>query len=247
MQATSVRTVRPLRNSHVTKNILPVLIVTSVLLGACSTVASPSADSAPSAAPVEEAAPVAAATETSTDDAGTEFIVSEGSEIRFYIFELFRGDPLIVEGINTEVTGSVQVDGDAVSLSPIVADASAFVTERGKAPSPLGGEVGWRDEAIDRFILRASEFPEIVFTPDSLDGLEPGPGSLSGILEVKGVSAPVTFDVTITESADGWTVSGTTEVLRSTFELTLPTVAHVAEVADEVTLEIDLVFAPPTT
>lgn len=218
------------------------LLMAAALLGACNG-SDPVAEPTPLPADAPGAA-VAAASDETGEGSGTTYALAPGSEARFYIFELFRGEPLIVEGINTDVAGTVTVEGEQAVLSPVVLDAAGFVTERGAAPSPLGDEIGWRDEAIDRFILDVDDYPEIVFVPDSDSDLSPGMGSLEGTLTVRDVTAPVVFDVQLEEADSGWLVEGSTDVLRSTYGLTIPGVAHIAEVADEIRLEIELLFEP---
>ena len=68
--------------------------------------------------------------------------------------------------------------------------------------------------------------------------------SLAGTLTVRDVSRPVTFDVSISATDDGYLVTGSADVLRSEFGLVIPRVAHVAEVADEVELQLEFYFAP---
>lgn len=219
------------------KRLIPLLA--AVVLAGCSTVDTEAASS-------ETPGPDPTTTSTTTpalDASTTSLALVPGSEVRFYIFELFRGEPLVVEAINDDVTGSITLDGDTAIPGTFVIEADGFVTERGEAPSPLGEEVGWRDEAIDRFILDVADHPEILFEPDAVP-LTADTTELGGTLTVRDVSRPVTFSVEITETDDGYTVTGVADVLRTDFDLRIPTVAHVAEVADEVQLQLEFYFAP---
>ena len=66
-----------------------------------------------------------------------------------------------------------------------------------------------------------------------------------GDLTIRGISNPVTFDVTVDEaSADGIEASASATVDRTDWDLNIPSVPFVASVAEEVTLELDLVLAP---
>lgn len=226
-----------------TRTFALLLLVAAALLGACNT-SDPVADPTPHDEADAPDSAVGAASVEVGEGTGTAFGIAPGSEARFYIFELFRGEPLIVEGINTDVTGTITVEDEQAVLSPIVMDAAGFVTERGAAPSPLGDEIGWRDEAIDRFILDVADHPEIVFTPDAGTEITPDMTVIEGALTVRDVTAPVSFDVVVEETATGWLVEGSADVLRSTYGLTIPGVAHIAEVADEIRLEIELLLEP---
>jgi polyisoprenoid-binding protein YceI len=220
------------------KRLIPLL--TAVLLAGCSTVGT---EATSSETPGPDPTTTSPSTTAAPDASMNSMALAPGSEVRFYIFELFRGEPLVVEAINDDVTGSITIDGDTAIPGTFVIEADGFVTERGEAPSPLGEEVGWRDEAIDRFILDVADHPEILFEPDAVP-LTTDTTELGGTLTVRDVSQPVTFSVEISETDDGYAVTGVADVLRTDFGLRIPTVAHVAEVADEVQLQLEFYFAP---
>jgi polyisoprenoid-binding protein YceI len=229
------------RRIPIMKRLIPVVL--AVLVAGCSTVGADTA--APEPSPSTQASStttVVTAAETAAMASTLE--LAPGSEVRFYIFELFRGEPLVVEAINDDVEGSVSIDGDTATAGTFVIEADGFVTERGDAPAPLGGEIGWRDEAIDRFILDVADHPEITFEPDDV-ALTTGTTELPGVLTVRDISKPVVFAVEITETEDGYAVTGSADVLRSDYELRIPRVAHVAEVADELELQLEFYFEPP--
>ncbi len=215
----------------------PASVALAVVLAACSAAATESAPTTiADPAPTTTTAP----TET-TATTGSSLSLQPGSEVRFYIFELFRGEPLVVEAINDDVEGAVEIDGDTALPGTFVIEADGFVTERGDAPAPLGGEIGWRDEAIDRFILDVADYPEIIFEPDPVE-LTTESTELTGTLTVRDVSLPVTFSVDIEQTPGGYGVTGSAEVLRSDFGLRIPKVAHIAEVADELELQLEFYF-----
>ena len=196
----------------------------------------------PSTDAVESLAPV--------DTGGTVLELQHESEVRFVIFQYFRGSPNWVEGVNPRVRGEGVVTDDAITIGEVVIRAETFKTEKNKPPNPLGDEVGWRDEAIDRYILEVADHPEITFLPTGspdlvADGRYRG---VTGDLTIRGITKSVTFFVAISPSGDEtYAVNGFANVVRSDFGLTLPTVRHVTEIAEDVSLEFDFVYGPAAT
>src|SRR5262245_43289432 len=89
----------------------------------------------------------------------------------------------------------------------------------------------------------------IVFTPTALKGL-PASGQagdtltfqIAGDLTISGVTKPVTFATTVTaESATKLSGLAKAQVLRSDFNLNIPNVSSVADVTNEVQLELQFV------
>jgi polyisoprenoid-binding protein YceI len=199
----------------------------------------------------EAAAPTEAVESIATvDQTGTVLELQHESEVRFVIFQYFRGDPNFVEGVNPRVSGQVLVTDDGIEIGEVVIRAETFKTEKNKPPNPLGDEVGWRDEAIDRYILEVADHPEITFSPTGdpeliADGRY---RAVNGDLTIRGITNPVTFFVAISQTGDDtYAVNGFASVTRSDYGLTLPTVRHVTEVAEDVSLEFDFVYGPATT
>ena len=108
-----------------------------------------------------------------------------------------------------------------------------------------------RDRTIRRFILRSGEdeYQFITFTPTSIAGLptEAQPGDsfsfdVTGDLQIRDFVAPVTFAVTVTaDSATRITGLAQATVQRSTFDLNIPNVPGVADVTEDVRLELAFV------
>ena len=161
------------------------------------------------------------------------------SEARFVIDEILNGSPNTVVGATREIQGEIRVDPEEPILSvvgPISIDAESFVTDN-----------GFRNRAIHRFILEANNFPAITFVSTALEGL-PSPASveqtytfrLTGDLTIRDTTRSVTFEVTLTvQSADRLSGSATATIERSEFGLSIPSVPQVAEVSNEVILELD--------
>jgi len=105
-----------------------------------------------------------------------------------------------------------------------------------------------RNGAIRNFILNTNKYEYITFTPKSVSGLtgagqtgQPFTFQLTGDLTIRNVTKSVTFDVTAQGAADQ--ISGTAKatVNRSDYRLTIPSVPNVANVGEQVTLQIDFV------
>ena len=183
----------------------------------------------------------------STEAVGTvkTFVIDSAQSVAsFEIDEVLRGSPNQVLGQTNQVAGQVQVDLADLSstqFSQIVVNARTFRTGSDQ-----------RDRAIRGPIILNSasdEFEFIILDIDSATGLggsaEPGDMlsfSIAGNLTIKGVTNEVVFDVEVTLS-DESTVEGpvTTTVLRSDFDIGIPSVPGVAEVTDEVVLSLRFV------
>ena len=193
----------------------------------------------PTAEPTAETTPESAAA-----PAATLFrIVSAESEARFTLTEDLRGTFTTVVGKTKEVAGDIFVDfanPSASKVGEIVINARTLATDN-----------DFRNRALRSEILQSAQdaYEFIRFTPTELIGL---PASLSvgeevtfqiaGNLTVRDITQPITFSVTAkAESADRLTGTGSAAVTRAQFNLSIPNVPNVANVSDEVTLEIDFV------
>lgn len=165
-------------------------------------------------------------------------IDQSASEARFFINEVLVGIPTEVKGVTSLISGTVTVDPANPAQSQvgtISVDASDLKTDR-----------NLRNRAIRRFILESGNYQYITFTPTAISGLpeQATPGDtftfqVTGDLKIKGVTQPVTFDVELT--ADSATqISGLAEatVKRSDYGLEIPSAPGVADVTDEVRLEL---------
>ena len=77
------------------------------------------------------------------------------------------------------------------------------------------------------------------------DAAAPFTFTVTGDLTIRSVTQPVTFTVEITEATEtGLAGSATAEVLRSDFDLNIPSVPSVANVTDEVQLDLVFVATP---
>jgi polyisoprenoid-binding protein YceI len=170
-------------------------------------------------------------------------ILSDQSQVRFSIYEELNGVPTTVVGVTNQVAGEAALDLSDLSqtlLGEIRINARTLVTNEDR-----------RNQAIRNRILNTDQFEYITFLPAQITGLD---GSavvgqtitfqVSGDLTIRQVTLPVVFDVTtVLGSNNQITGTATTVIQRSNFQLAIPSVPFVANVGEDVTLEIDFVLA----
>jgi polyisoprenoid-binding protein YceI len=220
-------------------------MIAVLLLAACGAEASPEPTTAPQ--PTDE--PTA---EDTTDDlppppegeGGGDvrtFSIVE-AEARFYIDEVLFGNDVTVEGVNTDVSGEVDVNYDdlsSVTFRPITIDANGFVTDNNN-----------RNRAIQRFVLETGQAgnDSILFEVSSVEGLpeaatvgESYDVTIEGLLTVRGQSNPVTFTGTLTPVSqtriEGSLSTG--DIDYSQWGVTVPQPPSVTFVADTMRMEFD--------
>ena len=189
--------------------------------------------SAPITAPVLE-----------TEASGQLFrIVPDKSEAKFKIDELLLGEEVRVVGRTSELAGDILLNEENVAESEV---GTVRVNVR-----TLITDNQFRNRAIRGEILESSkpeyEFSE--FTPTAIESpsttLTEGESvnlTITGDLKVRDIIAPVSFDATV--SKDSTTrLSGvaTTLIQREDFKLTIPEAKGVADISEEVTLELNFV------
>jgi polyisoprenoid-binding protein YceI len=165
----------------------------------------------------------------------------EESEARFIIDEVLRGEPTTVIGVTNEIAGQIQVDEEnptQTQIDSITVQTGALTTDN-----------NLRNGAIRDLILNSGSFPVVTFTPTSIEGL-PAQGAvgetyaltITGDLSVRDVTREVTFEASVTPVSESRIEgSAATTISRSDYGLTIPSVPNVADVGDEVILEIDFV------
>ena len=210
------------------------------------------ADAAPPAATAgDQAPPGDVATPASTEAAAggavaaavgsTQFVIDQASsEARFLINETLIGIPTEVKGITSQITGTLAIDTAdpaKTTVSTITIDARDLRTDR-----------DLRNRAIRRFILESNkdEYRYITFTPTAITGLPANAAAgdsftfqITGDLKIKDVSKPVTFDVEV-KADSAAEISGLAKatVKRSDFNLSIPSAPGVADVTDDVQVEL---------
>ena len=188
----------------------------------------------------EAAAAVQAAAAAQAATAGTLYrIDTAGSQVSFTLTEDLRGTPTTVVGTTDQVAGELFVDFAAPANSKmgvIRINARTLVTDQ-----------EFRNRAIRSNILQSSndKYQFIEFTPTSITGLpdKVATGStikfkVTGALKIRDIVQSVTFDVSVTADADSLTGSATTQVTRDQYNLQIPNAPGVANVSNDVTLDI---------
>lgn len=163
------------------------------------------------------------------------------SEVRFMIDEILRGELNTVIGITNQVAGEIAIDFNDLSNSivgPIKINMRTLTTDN-----------NIRNRALQNRILNTNQFEFVVFTPTQIQNLpasveigEPFTIQLLGDLAIRNITGQETFEVTITAMSNtrihGF---GKVRVLRSDYDLAIPSVPLVGDVADEVFLEIEFI------
>ena len=196
------------------------------------------------AAPADTAAPEATEAAAPSDGTLVFNIDQSQSEVRFILSEVLSGNPTTVVGASNQVAGQIAVNPSDLSTAQvgvIQVNARTLETDRSQ-----------RNNAIRNRILHTDTYEFITFTPTEVRGLSgsAAPGDsftfqLVGDLTIQDVTQQVVFDVTATADS-GTQISGsaTTTVQRSDYGLQIPSVPQVADVSEEVTLELDFVAVP---
>jgi polyisoprenoid-binding protein YceI len=223
------------RMSHFRLHQLFILLAFSLFLSACVGGGIPGI--APAAGQSTSSNPRAAAAAGTTSFV----IIPEESEARFILSEEFLGTPKTVLGATNQLNGELSVDPAnpaSNSISTIQVDARTFVTDNER-----------RDVAVRRFILQSDrdEYQFITFTPAEITGLPENSNvgdelnfQVTGDLQIRDIVHAASFDVAVTVvSAKELTGVARAVIMRSDFELTIPQVPSVANVSEEVMLELD--------
>lgn len=166
-------------------------------------------------------------------------IDTNGSQVSFTLTEDLRGQPTTVVGTTDQVAGDILVDFATPTNSKIGTiriNARTLVTDQ-----------EFRNRAIRSNILQSAkdEYQFIDFTPTAItdlpDKVEVGSTikfKVVGDLKIRDIVQSVTFDVSVTAGTDSLTGSATTTVTRDQFNLQIPNAPGVANVSNDVTLDI---------
>ena len=208
---------------------------------AASTHASTAAPSAATTVGVTPAGTTAAAGTAASSGLAVYQIVPDQSQVSFTITEELNGQPNTVVGTTNLVAGQLALNPNDLSqtqVGVIQIDARGLSTDSDR-----------RNGAIRNFILNTNQYEYITFTPRSVSGLtgaaqvgQPLTFQITGDLTIRDVTHSVTFDVTAQGAAQGQ-ITGTakTTVNRGDYSLTIPSVPNVANVGEQVTLQINFV------
>jgi polyisoprenoid-binding protein YceI len=171
-------------------------------------------------------------------------IIQAESQARFRIFEELNGQPTDVVGITDQVAGEAIINLDDLSqtrLGVISVNARTLVTDQDR-----------RNQAIRNRILQTDTFEYITFSPNELTGLDGRAVTgqeyafqISGDLTIRDSTQPVVFDTMVTvEADDSLRGIASTVISREAFNLIIPSVPFVANVGENVNLEIEFLLIP---
>ncbi len=163
------------------------------------------------------------------------------SQVRFTLDEVLRGSPKTVIGISDQVAGQIAVDLtdlSTVQVGVIQVNARTLATDN-----------NFRNRSVRNLILETDDYEFITFTPTAITGLPETavPGDtltfqITGDLTIRDITNEVVFEVTAAAvSVSRLEGTAVTTVTRSAYNLVIPEVEGVANVSDEVLLEIDFV------
>lgn len=172
---------------------------------------------------------------------------AEGNRARYRVREQLAGlqFPNDAVGETEAIEGALVLEADG----RVVREESRFMVNL----TTLKSDKSRRDGYVQRNTLKTAEFPTAIFVPTAVHNLPlPLPTSgevtlrLEGELTLHGVTRPTVWDVTLRAEGKEFTGRAATQFDFATFGLTVPRVASVLSIVDEIRLEYDLrlVVAP---
>jgi polyisoprenoid-binding protein YceI len=193
-------------------------------------------------APSQSNGPVSAPT-IDASTANVFKIVPEQSEVRFTLTEDLMGTHTTVIGTTKDVAGDIAVD--------LATPANSKIGTLRINAGTLKTDNEFRNRAIRGQILQSNDpkYEFIEFTPTQVEGLPAAVKvgdaltfKVTGDLKVRDITQSVTFDVTATVTSDTQvTGKASATVTRDQYKLQIPNAPGVANVSDDVLLEIDFV------
>ena len=189
--------------------------------------------------------PVNALQAANTTESGQQLyrVTPEESEVRYIIDEIKRGQPTTVVGTTNQIAGDILIDSNDPSASKV---GTIRINVR-----TLRTDEERRDRATRSRILQSAqtEYEFVEFSPTDIGGLPatlelgvPISLEINGQLTVRDITHPVSFKTTVTlvstQRLEGHAV---TTIRRSDYDLVIPSVPFIADVSDDVRLEIDFV------
>ncbi len=163
------------------------------------------------------------------------------SEARFMLNETLRGVDTLVVGTTDQIAGQIAFNPDDLTKAQVgttTVNAQALATDN-----------NFRNNTLRSDILLAYLYEYIVFEPTAITELtssisegESTTFNITGDLTIRDITRPATFVVTA-QLVSPTQLKGiaTTTLTRSDFELQIPSVPGVANVDNEVMIEIEFV------
>lgn len=206
-----------------------------------ATTAAAPATAAATTAPGATAAPATAApvTTAAAPAGGSAWVATDASQVGYRVEEVLFGVNTTATGRTNQVTGSLTIEGTQVTTTEFTVDVASIASDESK-----------RDEQFRGRIMSADEFPTATFTltsPIEL-GADPAEGlqvtvPATGELTLRGVTQPVTFDVTALLQNGLIGVQGAIPVVFADYAIQNPSVSGITT-EDNGLVEFILVFSP---
>jgi polyisoprenoid-binding protein YceI len=172
-------------------------------------------------------------------------VAPEGNEARYRVQEQLVGVDLPGDAVGrtSKIEGGIVIEGNGT----IVKEESKFVVDL----ASLATDQQMRDNYVRRNTLQTEQHPRATFVPTAFRGLpSPIPTSgevkfqLVGELTLRGITKPVTWEVTATNSVGQISGNATTRFKFGDFEMQQPRVRRVLSVQDDIRLEYDFRLMP---
>lgn len=213
---------------------------------ALESAASPDTTSAPDATGASASTAVAVdgpsvTTAGGSADAGASgnWVATDASQVGYRVEEVLFGVDTTAVGRTNQVTGSMTIDGSAVTAVEFSVDVASITSDESRRDGQFRGR-----------IMSADEFPTATFVltaPIEL-GVEPTDGAsvtatATGELTLRGETQPVTFEVTAKQDGGLIGVQGAIPVLFADYGIANPSFGGVST-EDNGLVEFVLVFSP---
>jgi polyisoprenoid-binding protein YceI len=189
--------------------------------------------------------PAAAETPSSSGGGGQAFtIISERSEAAYFADEELAslGVPSTAKGATKDITGTFYLTEDGLDLDP--SQESSFTVDL----TTITSNESRRDNRVQNDALQTSQFPTATFTATSVTGYDPAIPegeeqtlALTGMMDLHGVQKELTWELKARRQGDVITALATVNFLYADFDITPPNIAGFVSVADDVTLQVEVV------
>ena len=203
---------------------VPVLLLLGLVLGPLAYAALQ--DDAPPA-PTVQAQPEDVELSPDTDGVWT---VTGGSTAGYRVDEVLNGADVTVAGTTDRVTGSVEVEGNALTAAEVTVDVASVTTDSGRR------DAYFRDNIMDVGTHPTATFA--VREPVDLPELSGAPVTVpvAGELTLAGETRPVQVDLSVVRTPQGVDVSGSIPLTFTDFGIEPPNLGFV-RVADRGAIE----------
>jgi len=174
-----------------------------------------------------------------TAEANGRWIAGEGSIVGYRVDEQIGLADLVAVGRTDAVTGEVEIRDGALVATSFEVDVATFRSDRSQ-----------RDEQFRTRIMDVATYPTAVFRltepaplPTTVAATEPI--EVTGELELRGTTRPVTVEIYATVDDNRLRLTGSTEIVFRDWGIPNPSVpAAFIYTADTGTLEFDLILEP---